>query len=52
MDISSRLPLMPRKLEELVPSSEIRHLVSPGDVITEDSGFMRYCVNCLFYNVF
>lgn len=41
MDISSRLPLMPRKLEELVPSSEIRHLVSPGDVITEDSGFMR-----------
>ena len=24
-------------------SADLRHLVTPGDVITEDTGFMRYC---------
>eukprot|EP00794_Sanderia_malayensis_P016065 gene16065-17688_t len=41
MDIRVRPPLQARKLEQLVSPSEINHFVSPGDIITEDTGFMR-----------
>ena len=40
MSVDARLP---KKRKKITPLSGIepRHIVSPGDVITEDTGYMR-----------
>ena len=40
MSVDVRLPKKRKKLSALA-GTEPRHLVSPGDVITEDTGYMR-----------
>ena len=32
-------------------SADFRHLVTPGDIITEDTGFMRYAI-CEWLTIF
>lgn len=40
MSVDVRLPKKRKKIESLV-GLEPKHIVSPGDVITEDTGYMR-----------
>lgn len=40
MSVDIRLPGKRRKIPERM-DSEPKHIVSPGDVITEDTGYMR-----------
>lgn len=40
MSVDIRLPGKRRKIPEQM-DSEPKHIVSPGDVITEDTGYMR-----------
>ena len=41
MSVDVRLPQRKKIIAEF-SSSEPKHIVSPGDVITEDTGYMRY----------
>ena len=41
MSVDVRLPKKRKKIESLV-GLEPKHIVSPGDVITEDTGYMRW----------
>lgn len=40
MSVDVRLPKKRKKIESLL-GLEPKHIVSPGDVITEDTGYMR-----------
>ena len=40
MSVDARLPKKRKKISALA-GSEPKHIVSPGDVITEDTGYMR-----------
>ena len=41
MSVDVRLPQKRKRIVDL-SGSEPKHIVSPGDVITEDTGYMRY----------
>ena len=41
MSVDVRLPKKRKKIESLA-GLEPKHIVSPGDVITEDTGYMRW----------
>lgn len=41
MSVDVRLPQKKKRIAEFC-GSEPKHIVSPGDVITEDMGYMRY----------
>ena len=41
MSVDARLPKKRKRISALA-GFEPRHIVSPGDVITEDTGYMRY----------
>lgn len=40
MSVDARLPKKRKKIAALA-GNEPKHIVSPGDVITEDTGYMR-----------
>jgi len=41
MSVDARLPKQRKRMSAVV-GFDPRHIVSPGDVITEDTGYMRY----------
>lgn len=42
MDVYHSLPANEKNEKNESSLSDLMHLVTPGDIITEDTGFMRY----------